>query len=156
MAQQPALSALEPDFAVLGRQYRARALRRRPRAADDAVLRPLDRRVFHAAAIRASASQARLAGLAGTASADRGVVGERICHQQRAVLLGAAIYPGAERAADPVLGTAVRGVVVAHAVRRAADMGAARRHHGLAYACSPSSCAAISARSPPSSSTRGI
>ena len=54
-------------------------------------------------------------------AADGAVVGDRICHQQRDVLLGAAIYPGAERAADPVVGTAVRGTVVAAAVRHAAD-----------------------------------
>jgi len=46
MAQQPALSALEPDLAVLGRKYRSWALCRRPRAADDAVLYQVDRGVF--------------------------------------------------------------------------------------------------------------
>jgi len=50
----------------------------------------------------------------------------------RAGLLGAAIHPGAECAADPVVGTAVRGVMVARVVRRAADLGAVRRHHHLA------------------------
>ena len=132
LAQQPALSAVEPDLAVLGRQYRARALRRRPCAADDAVLRPVDRRVPHAAAVRLAASEARLAGVAGAAAADGGAVGDRVCLQQRAVLLGAAIHPGAERAADPVFRTAVRGAVVAGPVRRAADLGAARRHRHLA------------------------
>src|SRR5258707_9836930 len=103
MAQQPTLSALEPDLAVLGRQYRARALRRRPRAADDAVLRQVDWRVLHTAAVRLAASQARLAGAACTSSADAGAVGDGICHQQRAVVLGAAIHSGAERALDPVI-----------------------------------------------------
>src|SRR5258705_10860332 len=133
MAQQPALSAPEPDLAVLGRQYRARTLRRRPRATDDAVLRALDRRVFHAAAVRLAASETRLAGLAGAAAADRGAVGDGICHQQRTVLLGAAIHPGAQRAVDPVVGTAVRGAVVADAVRRTADLGPACGHHHLAF-----------------------
>jgi drug/metabolite transporter (DMT)-like permease len=41
VAQQSALSAAQPDVAVLGGQYRARALRRRPRAADHAVLHPI-------------------------------------------------------------------------------------------------------------------
>src|SRR5882724_1305242 len=132
MAQQPTLSAVEPDGAVLGRQYRARALRRRPRSADDAVLRAVDRRVFDAAAVRLAASDARLAGAARAAAAPGVAVGDGICHQQRGVLLGAAIHPGAERAADPVVGTAIRGGVVAAAVRRAADMGAARGHHDLA------------------------
>src|SRR5450756_1993455 len=104
MAQQPALSAPEPDRAVLGRQYRARALRRRPCAADDAVLRQVVRRVLHTAAVCAAAFAARLAGPAREDTADGAAVGDGICHQQRAVLLGAAIYPGAERIADPVVG----------------------------------------------------
>ena len=77
MAQQPALSAIEPDLAVLGRQYRACALCRRPCAADDAVLRPVDRRVRHAAAVRVAASRARLAGAARATAADGGAVGDR-------------------------------------------------------------------------------
>src|SRR5258705_10962186 len=133
MAQQPALSAPQPDRAVLGRQYGARTLCRRPCAADDAVLYQVDRRAFAAAAVRMAASQARLAGVARTDTADAAAVGDGICHQQRAVLLGAAIYPGAERAVDPVVRTALRGVVVAGAVRRAADMGAARRYCDLAW-----------------------
>ena len=132
MAQQPALSAAEPDLAVLGRQYRAGALCRRPRAADHADHRPLVRRLPDPAAVRLAASQARLAGAARPAAADGGAVGDRICLQQRDFLLGAAIYPGAERAADPVVRTAVRGAVVAAAVRGAADLGAARRHRHLA------------------------
>src|ERR1700676_52070 len=132
MAQQPALSAAQPDVAVLGRQYRARALRRRPRAADDVVLPQMDRRVLHAAAVCLAASQARLAGAARTSSADDGAVGDRVCHQQRAVVLGAAVHPGAERAADPVVWAAVRGAVVAAIVWRPPDLGAARRHWHLA------------------------
>ena len=57
---------------------------------------------------------------------------DRIFHQQRAVLLGAAIHRGAECAVDPVLRTAVRGGVVADAVRRQTDPGPTRRHHDLA------------------------
>ena len=56
----------------------------------------------------------------------------RLRLQQRDLLLGHAIYRGAERAADPVGGTAVRGAVVAGAVRRPADRRATRRHHHLA------------------------
>src|SRR5438046_1074567 len=55
-----------------------------------------------------------------------------VCHQQRAVILGSATHPGAERAIDPVVGTVVRGAVVAAAVWAAADMGTARRHRHLA------------------------
>src|SRR6202795_5410697 len=91
----------------------------------------MDRRVFHAAAVCTSASWARLAGLARAPAAAGAAVGDRLCHQQRAVLLGAAIHPGTERAADPVVGTAVRGVVVADIVRRAADMGAAFGYRDL-------------------------
>ena len=48
-----------------------------------------------------------------------------------------AVYRGAERASDPVGGTAVRGAVVAGAVRRAADRRATRRHHASrSRACS--------------------
>src|SRR5262245_55367800 len=64
LAQQPALSAAQPDFAVLGRQYRARPLCCGSRAADDAVLRALDRRFPDAVAVRSAAHEARLAGLA--------------------------------------------------------------------------------------------
>src|ERR1700761_3115729 len=104
MAQQPALSAAEPDLAVLGRQYRAGTLCRRPRPADDAVLHPLDRRIRGAAAVRLAASESRLAGVAATAAAAGRAVGHRLRAQQRAVLLGPAIHPGAECADDPVLG----------------------------------------------------
>src|SRR6266478_1557950 len=58
LAQQPALSAAKPDLGVLGRQYRARELCRRSCAADDAVLRAVDRRVSDIVAVRAAASEA--------------------------------------------------------------------------------------------------
>jgi hypothetical protein len=54
LVQQPALPAAQPDFAVLGGQHRAWALRRRARAADDIVLRALDRRLLDAAAVPAA------------------------------------------------------------------------------------------------------
>src|SRR5450756_3136639 len=100
LAQQTALSAFEPDLAVLGRQHRACALRRRPCAAADAVLRPLDRLVHPAVAVCPDPPRAGLAGPARALAADAGAVGNRLCGQQRPVLLGTAIYPGAERAAD--------------------------------------------------------
>src|SRR5689334_19826149 len=115
LAQQPALSAAQPDLAVLGRQYRAGALRRRACAADDTVLRALDRRVCDAAAVRAAASEARLAGAAGETAAGAGAVGDGLCLQQRDLLLGPAIYRGAQRAADPVVRPAVRSTLVAGA-----------------------------------------
>ncbi len=90
------------------------------------------RRVRHVAAVRVAASAPRLAGPAGAAAADGGAVGDGICRQQRAGLLGPAVYHGTERPADPVVRAAVRGAVVADAVRRSADLGAARRHRHLA------------------------
>src|SRR6478736_9249251 len=132
MAQQPALSALEPDLAVLGRKYRSWALCRRPRAADDAVLYQVDRGVFDTAAVCMDASRARLAGAARPSCADGGAVGDGVCRQQRAVLLGAAAHPSAERAIDPVVRTVVRGAVVALVVWPPADLGAARRHQHFA------------------------
>src|SRR5258708_29078445 len=89
LAQQPALSAVKPDRAVLGGQYRARALCRRPHTAADALLRQVDRGIFHAAAIRAATPQARLAGTARSPALDRRAVGNRFRLQQRPVLLGA-------------------------------------------------------------------
>ncbi len=132
LAQQPALSAAQPDLAVLGRQHRAGALCRRPRAADDAVLRTLDRRVSHAAAVRAAAPEARLAGAASQTAAGAGVVGDRLCVQQCDFLLGAAVYRGAQCALNPVVRPAFRGAVVAGAVRRPADPGAVRGDHPVA------------------------
>src|SRR5437868_5907364 len=132
MAQPAAISALEPDLAVLGRQHRAGALRRRSRPADDAILRQVDRRVCYAAAVRPALSRARLAGVARASSADGAALRDGLRRQQRAFLLGAAIYPGAERAVDPIIRTVIRGAVVAIVVRRAADLGTARRHRHLA------------------------
>src|SRR5579871_4260210 len=57
--RQPALSAAQPDLAVLGRQHRAGALCRRPCAADDVVLRTLDRRLHPALAVREGSSAPR-------------------------------------------------------------------------------------------------
>src|SRR5437867_10353579 len=64
VAEQPALFAADPDLAVLGRQHRAGAPCRRPRAALDAVLRPLDRHLSDPAAVCLAASEAGLAGAA--------------------------------------------------------------------------------------------
>jgi drug/metabolite transporter (DMT)-like permease len=64
VADQPALSATEPDLAVLGRQHRAGAPCRRPCAAADAVLRALDRHLPDPAAVRLAAPEAGLAGAA--------------------------------------------------------------------------------------------
>src|SRR5664279_1216084 len=47
-------------------------------------------------------------------------------------LLGAAIYRSAQRASDPVVRAAVRGAVVADAVRGPAELGATHRHRDLA------------------------
>src|SRR6266404_2191840 len=126
---------LEPDLAVLGRQYRAWAICRRPGAAADAVLREVDRGIPDIAAVRMGASWTRLAGAALPSCADGGAVGDGVCPQQRAVILGFATHPGAQRAIDPVIGTVVRGAVVAAAVWAAADMGTARRHCHLACGC---------------------
>ncbi len=52
LAVRPALSAAVAHLAVLGRQYRARPLHRRPYPADDACVHPLGRRVPDPAAVR--------------------------------------------------------------------------------------------------------
>src|SRR5262245_12885044 len=95
LAQQPALSAAQPDLAVLGRQYRAGALRRGPWAADDARLRALDRSLHPALAVCVASSEARLARLAGAPAVDTDAVGDRLCLQQCAVLLGPELHAGA-------------------------------------------------------------
>ena len=79
--------------------------------------------------------EARLADIARQPAAPDLPVADRLCLQQRDFLLGAAIHRGAERAADPVVGTAVRGDVVAGAVRGAADAGAVFRHRHIARRC---------------------
>src|ERR1700746_3081364 len=61
LAEQPALSAAQPCLVVLGRQHRARPLCRRPCAAVDAVLHPLDRGVPDPLAVCEGPSAARLA-----------------------------------------------------------------------------------------------
>src|SRR5215475_11004498 len=118
---QPALSAAQPDLAVLGRQHRAGALCRGPGAALDAVLRTLDRRLHPALAVREGSSAKGLAGAPRQPAADAAAVGDRLRVQQRDLLHGASTHAGAERASDPVLRTAVRGAVDAAAVRRKAD-----------------------------------
>src|SRR4029077_10714625 len=105
--------AAEPGCVVLGREYRPGAPCRRPCAADHADHDPLVRRLPDPAAVRLAASEARLAGAARPPAADAVPVGDRIRLQQRNFLLGTAIYPGAERAVDPVVRAAVRGAVVA-------------------------------------------
>lgn len=133
MAHPSALSAAEPDRAVLGRQYRARALCRRTLAAVDLDLHQMDWRLPHPAAVRAAAPEARLAGAACKPAVDGVAVGDRLCLQQCDFLLGHAVHPGAECTADPVLRTAVRRAVVAAVVRRAPDLGPACRHRHLAH-----------------------
>src|SRR6266699_1354661 len=91
LAQQPALSAIEPDLAVLGRQHRAGALCRGPRAAADSVLHPMDRLVHPAMAICQPPSQEGLACAARAMATAAGAGGHRLCHQQCVVLLGTAI-----------------------------------------------------------------
>ena len=132
VAEQPALSAADPDLAVLGGQHRAGAPCRRPRAAADAVLHPLDRHLSDPAALCLAASEAGLAGAARASADDAVPVVRRVRLQQCDLLLGPAIYRGAERASDPVGGTAVCRAVVAGAVRHPPDRCAARRHHHLA------------------------
>src|SRR6185436_9706441 len=107
VAEQPALSAADPDLAVLGRQHRAGAPCRRPCAAADAVLRPLDRHLSDPAAVCLAAPEAGLAGAACASADDAVSFLRRVRLQQRDLLLGPAIYRGAERAVDPVGGTAV-------------------------------------------------
>src|SRR5262249_36812560 len=114
--RQPALSAAQPDLAVLGGQYRAGALCRGSRAALDAVLRALDRRLHPALAVREGSSAKGLAGAPRQPAADAAAVGDRLRVQQRDLLHGASAHAGAERASDPVLRTAVRGAVGAAAV----------------------------------------
>ena len=125
-------SAADPDLAVLGRQHRARAPCRRPRAALDAVLRPLDRHLSDPAALCLAASEEGLAGAARASADDAVSVIGGVRLQQCDLLLGPAIYRGAECAVDPVGGTAVRRAVVAGAVRHPPDGRAACRYHHLA------------------------
>src|SRR4051812_40618174 len=87
LAQQPAVSAAHTGLAVLGRQHRARALCGRSCPAADIVLRPLDRDLPDAVAVRASASAPGLAHPARALAADPAVLADRLCRQQRAVLL---------------------------------------------------------------------
>ena len=135
MAQPSALSAAEPDRAVLGRQYRARALCRRTLAAVDPDLHQVDRRLPHPAAVRAAAPEARLAGAACKAAVDGAAVGDRLCLRQCDFLLGHAVHASTECATDPVLRTAVRRAMVAGVVRRAPDLGPTGRHRHLAHGC---------------------
>src|SRR5207249_2930481 len=107
VAEQPALSAADPDLAVLGGQHRAGAPCRRPRAAPDAVVRPLDRHLSDPAALCLAAPEAGLAGAARASADDAVPVVRRVRLQQCNLLLGPAIYRGAERAFDPVVGSAV-------------------------------------------------
>ena len=132
VAEQPALFAADPDLVVLGGQHRAGAPCRRPRAAVDAVLRPLDRHLSDPAALCLAASEAGLAGAARASADDAVPVVRRVRLQQCDLLLGPAIYRGVERAFDPVGRTAVCRAVVAGAVRHPPDRCAARRHHHLA------------------------
>ena len=132
VAEQPALFAADPDLAVLGGQHRAGAPCRRPRAAADAVLRPLDRHLSDPAALCLAASEAGLAGAARASADDAVSVVRRVRLQQCDLLLGPAIYRGAERTFDPVVGTAVCRAVVAGAVRHPPHGCAARRHHHFA------------------------
>src|SRR5690349_24417140 len=111
MAQSSTISAAQPGLAILGRQYRARALCCRPCAADNAHLRPVDRRVLYAAAVRAASSGKGLAGATRSPSAGVRPLGDRFRPQQRDVLLGIATYRSIECAADPVVGPVVRGAV---------------------------------------------
>src|SRR6267142_294141 len=81
----------------------------RPRAAANAVLRPLDRHLSDPAALCLAAPEEGLAGAARASADDAVPVAGRVRLQQCDLLLGPAIYRGAERAVDPVGRTAVRG-----------------------------------------------
>src|ERR1700691_3999714 len=122
MAQPPALSAPESGGAVLGRQHRPWPLRRRPCAANDAVMYPMGGVLPDAAAVRLAASDQGLAGAAPASSAHACALDNGFCPQQRAVLLGAAIHPGAQRAAHPVIRAVVYRAVGTRPVRFQADM----------------------------------
>src|SRR3954453_3338766 len=102
LAQQPALGAAQPELAVLGRQHRARPPCRRACAAADGDHDPLVRRVPAAVAVLLAASEARLARPTQEPAAYAVSVAGGLCLQQRDLLLGQAVYRGAERAADPV------------------------------------------------------
>src|SRR5205807_4299878 len=97
---------------VLGRQHRARTLYRGPRSAAELVLHQVDRRLSYSVAVRLAAPEARLAGVTRTAAALGDAVGDGICHQHCAVILGAAVHPSAECVVDPVRWAAVRGAMV--------------------------------------------
>src|ERR1700759_4089637 len=116
LALAPSLSAIKPDLAVLGRQHRADALCRGPRASDNRVLRALDRSLPAAVAVRTTTFRKRLARFARGAALVGAVVGGGVRLQQRAVQRLHAIYVGAQRALDPVLRAAVHRAVVTGAV----------------------------------------
>ena len=130
--RRPALSAAEPDLAVLGRQRRGRALRHRPHPAGDAGVPALERRVPGAAAVRVQIHPRRLAEDPRQPADDGAARRDRHRRLQHHRLLRPAVHYGAERVADPVGRAAVRRVLVAGAVPYAADAGAGDRHPDLA------------------------
>ncbi len=147
LALQSALSDAQPDVPILGRQHRARTLRGRSCPAVHADILPLGRNVPRPCALRMAISRP---GLAGDPQEPAGAAAARLYRlrlQQRAVLLGPAAHPGLERAADPVVGAAVRRALVADAVRREAVMDAGCRHPRLvARRARHRPCAGISPR----------
>ena len=132
LACEPAVSAAQPDFAVLGGQRRARPLRRRPRAADRTGDAAMGRRIPVDPAVRLAAPEARVAGDPREPADADPARRHRHRRLQHHCLYRPSVHLGAERAADPVGGAAVRRVLVAGAVPHASDHRPGARHRHLA------------------------
>src|SRR4051812_48465042 len=132
LARQPALSAAQPDRAVLGRQRHRRAHRGGAYCARHAVVPALERRVPDHSAVRLAPSGARLAADPEAARHDDPALRHRNRRLQHAAILGARTHPGAQHAVAAIGGTAVRRNLVAGPARRAADAGAGLRHRAVA------------------------
>ena len=132
LARQPALSAAQPDRAVLGRQRHRRPFCGRAYSARHAVVPALERRVPDHPAVRLEPSCPRLGRNPPTARHDDPALRHRHRRLQHPAILGARAHPGAQHPAAAIGGAAVRRDLVAGSARHPADAGAGLRHHGLA------------------------